>query len=74
MIDDSDEEMQDATVTMLSKGKDHNYTITVLHSETSYPNCPVEMPCQPKVNSSNRLLPDINVQSISKAPANVVKD
>jgi len=67
-------EMEDATGTTLSKGKDHNYTFAVLHSEKPYPNHAVEMPCQSKMNSSDRLLPDINVQSILKAPANVVKD
>ena len=74
MIDDSDEEMQDAMVTMPSKGKDHSYILVVIQSEQSHANHVAETPRQSEKNTSAGFLPDINVQPISKASANIAKD
>ena len=74
MIDDSDEEMQDAMATTLSKGKDRSCTLAVTWPEQFHPNHVVEMPRRLEENASDGLLRDINVQPISKASANVAKD
>ena len=65
MINDSVEDMQDATVTT-PRDNDHSFTLTDI--------CLNEVLCQSETNASDGLLRDINVQPISKASANISKD